>query len=649
MLLTFDQNMYKTTVMPFSYNLNTYSRNTLEQWLSVLYRDLYLSEEFQSFFEKEKMVLHNELNPLPGYLKLASGDFFNPEKDFFYPLPGELMQVLACGIHSRKVLATAYGYKTSNLGDNIFSPVHFYNEEMHLMPVSGQQGYHAAIAAGAARSLKLYKTEGIALCNLSAADLCSGPVYEALISCDSERLPVVFYVHGYEEGQTTANPDIFGRLKNTYLSYCDNTNLFDSVNAARKATRLARDESLPVILIARGTLTSEQVFDSYTDLLIQSGKYEKNEIRAFGDRVQAEIKKSISLVQGFDATPPAQLIRKTIKVTEAKEQQPEKHTAPVTLIDAIKGAISAQLLQFRHSFVLTPAHNQADDVLQHLIARNASQVIELPFASGFLVSSAAGMNHYKEKLRSIIRLPMSGTALSEAISHITELAFLSWKSQLNVNMLITMPVSGYDGSGPFRSHKPDTMLMSVPGIRVLYPSFADDAAGLLRTAFKSPGITVFLESNALYHDQLSAAAVHPEHEVMTGKSRLLREGHDITIIAWGNATHLALKASHTLAKEYNFQAEVIDLRSLLPLDKTAILRSIRKTRRAIVVSEGYLFANTAADIAAMAGREAFTSLVAPVGRVGALFTPIPYQLEAETMALPSVNRIVDEALDILEY
>ncbi len=635
--------------MPFSYNLNTYSRNTLEQWLSVLYRDLYLSEEFHSFFEQEKVVLHDELNPFPGYLKLASGDFFNPDKDFFYTQAGELMQALSCGTDTRKILATAYGFKSKGSSDNIFSPVHFYDEERHLLPATGQHDFHASMAAGTSRSLKIYQSEGIVMCNLNAPQLNSGTVYEALLAADTEKLPVVFYVHGHHQDHSPINPDLFGRLKNTYLSYCDNTNLFDAVNAARKATHLCRDERLPVIVVAKGELPPEQIFDSYTDLLVQSGKYDKAQIHSFGDGVLEEIKKAMNLVRAFEVTAPADLIRQTVKMVDAKEKKAEENTPTITLLGAMREAFSQQLSGYRHSFLLTPTQSDDDEVVGYLKSNNASQVLERPFNPGFLISSAAGMSIYKKSLRTIIRLPESGTALLEAIHHLTELAFQSWKSKSPLNMLVSMPVKGYDGSGPFRSHKPETMLLSIPGINVLYPSFADDAAGLLRTAFRSPGITVMLESTALHNDKLSMAAIHPDHEVMMGHARVLREGQDITFITWGNATHLALKAAEKLLTEYNQQAEVVDLRSLLPLDKAGILRSIRKTRRALVVSENYLFAGTAADIAAMAGREAFTSLVAPVARVGTQFTPVPYQKEAETMALPSVNRIMDEALEILEY
>lgn len=641
--------MFKATVMPFSYNLNTYSRNTLEQWLSVLYHDLYLSEEFQNFFEQEKMVLHDELNPFPGYLKLASSDFFNPEKDFFYTQPGELMQALSCGMDTRKIMATAYGFKSKGSSDNIFSPVYFYDEDRHLLTATGQQDFHASMASGTARSLKIYQSDGIVVCNLNAAQLNNGTVYEALLASDTEKLPVVFYIHGYDESHSPINPDLFGRLKNTYLSFCDNTNLFDTVNAARKATHLCRDERLPVIVVAKGELSPEQIFESYTALLVQSGKYDKGQIHTFGNGVFEEIKKAMSLVKSFEVTAPADLIRQTAKIVSAKEKKAEESTQSLTLLGAMREAFSQKLSGYRHSFMLTPTQSDDDELISFLKSKSASQVLELPFNPGFLISSGAGMGIYKKSLRTIIRLPGSGTALTESINHLTELAFLSWKSKSPLNMLVSMPVNGYDGSGPFRSHKPETMLLSIPGINVLYPSFADDAAGLLRTAFKSPGITVMLESTALHNDKLSITAIHPEHEVMIGKSRLLRQGQDITFVTWGNATHLAMKAAEKLLTEYNQQAEVVDLRSLLPLDKAGILRSIRKTHRALVVSESYLFAGTAADIAAMAGREAFTSLVAPITRVGTQFTPVPYQKEAESMALPSVNRIMDEALEILEY
>lgn len=636
--------------MPFSYNLNTYSHHQMQQWLSVLYRNQILEETIRDYFEKEAISPHYPLNEGIGFLKLASGMFFNRHDDYQYLLPGDLMQALSAGIEADEILAIIHGKHYHESSINIFSPLHFFNESKHLLATSGTHSYHAATGAGLARSLKVYESQGIVVCPLTQQAFSEGIVYESILAADEEKLPVLYLIHGYEQTRHSDRADLFGRLKNTYLSYCDNTSLFDAVNATRKAYRMVKEEQIPVILAGKGSLNSEQMFENYTDALIESEKFTKEEIRDLGDKIRKELKKAHRIIHSLNEPNPAQLIRQTIKGYEAKELSPHKENSPVTLSQAINGAISGGLEKYRHSFYLSGSEDgkQEKEAISQ-IAYIGPKSISLAASPGFVVASAGGMCYYKDDIRIITMPSQNAASLWEIMNQLSEIVFLTWKTQQNIHLLIRLPLNGYDGSGPFLSQKPEAALLAVPGIRIIYPAFADDAAGLIRTALKSPGITVMLESKALYEDVLAAAAVHPHHEVGFGSARILRKGTDITLITWGNTVHLAMRAAEKIAANNNYQVEVVDLRSILPVDKSTILRSIHKTHKALVVSEGYLFANAGAEIAAMVNREAFTMLQAPVGRVGSVFTPMPYQKEAERMVLPSVSGIMDETLDILEY
>ena len=176
------------------------------------------------------------------------------------------------------------------------------------------------------------------------------------------------------------------------------------------------------------------------------------------------------------------------------------------------------------------------------------------------------------------------------------------------------------GVGLYHSQNIEGALTTLPGARIVCPSFADDAAGLLRTCMRSKGFTLFLEPKALYNSVEAAAVVPEDFEVPFGKARIRREGTDLSIITYGNTTHFCLNAAERLEKEKGRKVEVIDIRSLVPLDKETIFESVKKTSKALVVHEDKVFSGFGAELATMIGGEMFRYLDGPVQRVGSTFT-----------------------------
>jgi len=200
----------------------------------------------------------------------------------------------------------------------------------------------------------------------------------------------------------------------------------------------------------------------------------------------------------------------------------------------------------------------------------------------------------------------------------------------------------------YHSQNIEGSLASIPGVRIVYPSFADDAAGLLRTSIRSRGMTMFMEPKTLYQDPKAATVIPDDFEVPFGKGRIRRPGSDLSIITYGNTTHLSLEAAEILAKE-GFSVEVIDLRSLVPMDKEMILESVKKTNRALVVHEDKVHGGFGGEIASVIMEEAFEFLDSPVRRVGSTFTPVGFNRILEKAVLPDTKRIYDAAVELLNY
>jgi 2-oxoisovalerate dehydrogenase E1 component len=226
-----------------------------------------------------------------------------------------------------------------------------------------------------------------------------------------------------------------------------------------------------------------------------------------------------------------------------------------------------------------------------------------------------------------------------------------WRSNgaFTPNVTIRLASGGYIGGGLYHSQNIEGALVSIPGVRIVYPSFADDAAGLLRTGMRSRGPTLFLEPKALYNDPIAEAYVPDDFEVPFGKARIRREGSDLTIITYGNTTHMCIAVAGQIEKETGKSIEVIDVRSLIPLDKDTILDSVRKTSKALVVHEDKVFGGFGGELAAMISDEAFRYLDAPVRRVGSTFTPVGFNRILERAILPNEGKIKVAASELLQY
>jgi 2-oxoisovalerate dehydrogenase E1 component len=261
------------------------------------------------------------------------------------------------------------------------------------------------------------------------------------------------------------------------------------------------------------------------------------------------------------------------------------------------------------------------------------------------------MSRFSDKIRIVVEGAEFADYFWPAMEQYVDSAHDYWRSngKFVPNVTIRLASGGYIGGGLYHSQNIEGALSTIPGVRIVYPSFADDAAGLLRTSMRSKGMTLFLEPKALYNSPKAATPIPDDFEVPFGKARTRREGNDISIITFGNTTHMCLEAAQKLEEELGVSAEVIDIRSIIPLDKQAILTSVKKTSKALVVHEDKVFAGFGGEIASIIAEEAFEFLDGPVRRVGATFTPVGFNRILEAAILPNTEKIYQAAKDLIDY
>ena len=221
-----------------------------------------------------------------------------------------------------------------------------------------------------------------------------------------------------------------------------------------------------------------------------------------------------------------------------------------------------------------------------------------------------------------------------------------YRMGLAVPITVRLPSGGGFSGGPFHSQNPEAWFMHSPGIKVVAPSTAEDAKGLLSSAIRDPNPVVYLEHKHLYR-RVKGEVPEGEHLTPLGEARLAREGSDLVVIAYGAMVHTALAAAEEL--EDVGSIEVLDLRSLVPMDEEAILASVRKCSKVVVVDEANQMCATGAQVAALIAERAFEDLDGPVVRVATPDVPIPFSPPLEQAVLPSVDRVREAIRELLEY
>ena len=278
------------------------------------------------------------------------------------------------------------------------------------------------------------------------------------------------------------------------------------------------------------------------------------------------------------------------------------------------------------------------------------RVFNAPIAEDYILGMADGFSRVCDGVRVIVEGAEFADYFWPAAEQMVEMSHEYWRTngQFVPNVTVRLASGGYIGGGLYHSQNIEGWLTTLPGIRVVVPAFADDAAGLLRTAVRSRGITLYLEPKFLYNSPLSKTFVPDGFAVPFGKARLRRPGKDLTVLAYGTPVHWALEAAGTLAKEGK-EVEVLDLRSLAPLDFDAIAASVKKTSRVLIVHEDKVQGGFGGELSAQVTSELFEYLDAPVERVGSPFTPVGFNRILERAILPSTETVLAAARKVLAY
>ena len=321
----------------------------------------------------------------------------------------------------------------------------------------------------------------------------------------------------------------------------------------------------------------------------------------------------------------------------------------ITMLEAIRDALFEEMERDPAVVALGEdigVYGGAFKVTEGLLAKyGPERVIDTPISETAIVGAACGMSYLG--LRPVAEMQFIDfiACCFNQVTNFVAKSHYRWGAP--VPMVLRGPSGGGVHGGPFHSANPEMYFVHTPGLKVVYPSTAYDAKGLLKSAIRDNNPVLFFEHKFLYR-RVKENIPRGDYTVPIGKAVVRREGNDLTILSYAAAAHTSLDAAALLAKE-GIEAEVIDLRTLLPLDSETILASVKKTNRLLVVHEDTRTGGIAGEIAALVCEGAFDHLDAPIARVTGLDTPVPYSPPLEEEFLPSIEKVAAAARELAKY
>ena len=674
------------------FGIKSTDKETLSRWFYLMVLGRTLDDRAPNYLKQAIGWSYHA--PFAGHdgIQLAIGQTFDRKTDHLFPYYRDMLTCISAGLTAEEIIYNGISKDTDVAGGGRHMSNHFAKPEWNISNVSSATGNHALHAVGVGRGMRKYKHHGVSICSQGESSVSEGYVYEAINGASNEELPVIFVFqdNGYgisvPKADQTANRKVannFLGFKNLRIIHCNGKDVFDSMNAMAEAKDWVLKNQKPCIVQANcvrihshsnsdrhelyrddmelNYVSEYDPLGKYRRLLLRYNRFTEDELKAIEEQVKLEVKEAHKKGMAAPDPDPASIFDHVIPEPYFSGKYPDGvHHFDGPKKKLIEGINETLKAEFRHNpdtylWGQDVAHKEKGGIfnvtkgMQQEFGRE--RIFNAPIAEDFIMGTANGMSRFNKKIRLVVEGAEFADYFWPAMEQFVETTHDYWRSkgQFSPNVTVRLASGGYIGGGLYHSQTIEGSLSTFPGVRIVYPSFADDAAGLLRTSLRSEGFTMFMEPKALYNSPIAATPIPDDFEVPFGKARVRREGSDLSVFTYGNTTHMCLQAAEKLSLETGASIEVIDLRSLIPLDKESVLASVRKTGKALVVHEDKVFSGFGAELSATITEEAFEYLDGPVKRVGSTFTPVGFNRILEKAILPSMEKIEVAMKEILDY
>ncbi len=554
---------------------------------------------------------------------------------------------------------------------------HFGTQEYKVIGMISHLGPQMGVACGIALANLLKKNNKLTAVFTGEGGTSEGDFHEALNIASVWSLPVLFCIENNGYGLSTPTSEQYNckDLADRGIGYGMESHVIDGNNVLEvysKVNELAisvRKNPRPILLEfktfrmrgheeASGTkyvpnelLELWEVKDpitNYKDFLIDTGVF----------TVERELEKRALIQSEIESHWKQTVEEDTIEVNLATELndvykdfeleviEPSRKTKEIRFIDAISDGLREAMR--RHADLVIMGQDIADyggvfKITDGFVDEfGKERVRNTPICESAIVSTSYGLS--LQNIKSVVEMQFADFVSSGFNPIVNLLAKSNYRWNQSADVVIRMPCGAGVGAGPFHSQTNEAWFTKTPGLKVVYPAFPHDAKGLLTTAIQDPNPVLFFEHKGLYRNSRQEV---PEgyYSIPFGKASLLKQGNEVTIISYGAGVHWVLEV---LENNKQIDADVLDLRTLQPLDLESIYNSVKKTGKVILLQEDSLFGGIASDISALITENCFEFLDAPIIRVASLETPIPFESNLEIQYLAK-NRFLDKLLFLIAY
>jgi 2-oxoisovalerate dehydrogenase E1 component len=554
---------------------------------------------------------------------------------------------------------------------------HFGTQEYKIIGMISHLGPQLGVADGIALAHKLKKENKVTAVFTGEGATSEGDFHEALNIAAVWELPVLFIVENNGYGLSTPTNEQYRceNIADKGIGFGMESHIIDGNNILEVFTKLTdivaslRENPRPVLLEfktfrmrgheeASGTkYVPQELMDMWAikDPVTNYMNFLKAEgvlTEEYDAQLRTELKKEIDENYQKASNEPAieaslsEELNDVYKPYQYEEVAPSEKKDNVRMIDAISQGLKQSMERHEKLVIMgqdIAEYGGAFKITDGFVAAfGKDRVRNTPICESAIVSTGMGLSI--NGFKSVIEMQFADFVSTGFNPIVNYLAKVHYRWQENADVVVRMPCGAGVQAGPFHSQTNEAWFTKTPGLKVVYPAFPYDAKGLLATAINDPNPVMFFEHKALYRSIYQDVPAD-YYTIPFGKAALLREGGDVTVISFGAGVHWALE---TLDKNPDVKADLLDLRSLQPLDTEAIYASVKKTGKVIILQEDSLFGGIASDISAMIMENCFEYLDAPVKRVGSLESAIPFVKALEDQYLPK-QRFETALADLIAY
>ncbi|MFQ6605231.1 MAG: thiamine pyrophosphate-dependent enzyme [Fidelibacterota bacterium] len=618
--------------------------------------------------------------------QLAAASVLRPGEDWFYPYYRDAALCLGVGMTPREQLLSFLARRDDPNSGGRQMPQHYGHKALRIVSQSSPTGTQFLQAVGTALRCVREQTKEVVYVSSGEGTTSQGDFHEALNWSSRAKLPVLFHIQDNEYAisvhisEQTSGKSVYSMVAgytNLARFDVDGTDFFETQLAFRKAAERARKGKGPSVIVShvvrllphsssddqRKYRKKEELSqDAQRDPILKFGRacqeagiFTEKEMEGFRQTIKKEIDEAADWADAQDHPDPDKVLDHIYSAeTITDETDPSPIAERIVLVDAINHALREELA--RNEKMVIYGQDVADPKggvftatkgLSETFGRD--RVFNSPLAESSIIGTAIGMavSGYKP----VVEIQFGDYIWTAMMQIRNELATMRYRSNNDWTcpVVVRIPVGGYIHGALCHSQSIEGFFLHLPGVYIAYPSNAADAKGLLKAACRMDDPVLFLEHKGLYRQGYAATEEPGEDYLLPfGKARLVQSGDEITVITWGALVQRTLEAVARMETEVD-RVEIIDLRTLNPLDMTMIQTSVKKTGKAVIIHEDNLTGGPGAEITARIMDECFEYLDGPVQRVGAADCPIPYNWFLEEQVLPQVNDIAKALSELLEY